>query len=157
MVKVLEPMRITLVILIALAQTAGTWLCCCGPARVSKAFATKDVARQAPAPVQAPAGGCPHCKKNESPAEADPSPRPEPNPTRMPEPCPCGGVEFVAVPMDRPADAKAVWVALALDSAEFESFCSPVLSLAVASVPGLRELPLLTAQDRLFAHHVLRC
>jgi hypothetical protein len=144
-------MRLALVILIALAQTAGTWLCCCGPARVSMAFGGTTDRRTDVTPVKAPSG-CPHCHKDaESPAD------PAPMPAHRPEPCPCGGVEFVAIPADRLSEVESIGTPVSVEPAALAPLSSPVISLAVASVPGLRELPILTARDRLYAHHVLRC
>lgn len=150
-------MRIALVSLIALAQVAGPWLCCCAAAQVSAAFAGKLPAKPvAVAPVQPnqpKTAACPHCQKG----DAQPKSPAEPTPASpLPDQCPCGGYELVAVSTERKAtsDEPAVFVAeLPARLAHFPSALSP----AEVKHPGLRELPWLTASDRLFAHHVLRC
>jgi hypothetical protein len=145
-------MHTALAILITLAQVAGPWLCCCGPERVSAAFAVQVDAKSAP-PAQKPTSDCPHCKKPESPPAPVPT---DSKPLHTPDPCPCGGVELVAVPVERVGEA-ADLVASAVEPCSFAAFTSTVISHAVASVPGLRELPIMTVRDRLYAHHVLRC
>ncbi len=147
-------MRIALVILIAVAQVAGPWLCSCGAARLSAAVARNVEAQPAPA-----TSGCPHCPlcgkaaKKGPPAASNPA---DPKPAPVPDHCPCVGVELVALPAKAPVDA-ADLSTFAVEPFGFAAFSAPVVSLAVASVPGLRELPNLTAHDRLFKHHVLRC
>ena len=150
-----NPVRIALVILIAVVQVAGPWLCCCGPVRLAAGIAGKPEPKSvAAAPVKkATSYDCPHCKKLESLATPVPT---DATPVSSPDQCPCGGVELVAVPAEPPVEV-AVPFAVAVEPFGFGAFSAPVVSLAVASVPGLRELPNLTAHDRLFKHHVLRC
>lgn len=147
-------MHTALAILITLAQVAGPWLCCCGPVRVSATLAGTAEAKPV-APAKQPSSDCPHCKKQESPAAPVPTDS-KPHPT--PDACPCGGVELVAVPVERLVEAaELVAVGDSVAPGGVAAFDSPVISHAVASVPGLRELPNMTVRDRLFAHHVLRC
>ena len=147
-------MRIALVILIAVAQLAGHWLCSCGAARASTA-----IVRMSEGSPVAPASGCSHCplckKVPKSAAPAAPVPA-DSKSVPVPDQCPCSGVELVALPAKAPVDA-ADLSAVAAEPFGFTAFSAPVVSLAVASVPGLRELPNLTVHDRLFKHHVLRC
>ncbi len=141
-------MRVGLAILIAVVQLAGPWLCCCGPARVVAAFARSKTEAN-PTPPAKP--HCPLC------AQSEPKPAPEKKPTE-PQRCPCGGAEFVALPVtlwkadDGPTAGVPVWEPPPL---------APLYSFRVQSVSGadagLRQLPLLTTADRLYAHHVLRC
>ena len=144
-------MRIALVILIAVAQLAGPWLCSCGAARASTV-----IVRMSEGPPVAPASGCrlcPLCQKNALPVAPVPA---DSKPAPVPDQCPCGGAELVALPAKAPVDA-AVLSTFAVEPFGFAAFSAPVISLAVASVPGLRELPNLTVHDRLFKHHVMRC
>ena len=144
-------MRIALVILIAVAQLAGHWLCSCGAVRAATA-----IVRMSEGPPVAPASGCsrcPLCQKNALPVMAVPA---DSKPVPVPDQCPCGGVELVALPAKVTVDA-ADLTTFAVEPFGFAAFSAPVVSLAVASVPGLRELPNLTVHDRLFKHHVLRC
>lgn len=142
-------MRVGLAILIAVVQLAGPWLCCCGPARVVAAFA-RSKSETLPTPPAKP--HCPLCAQSE--------PKPAPTPDKKPTPpdrCPCGGAEFVALPVAKadefPATDWSQWQTPSF--ALVYSF--RVVSVGVAGVPGLRELPHLTTADRLYAHHVLRC
>ena len=146
-------MRIALVILIAVVQVAGPWLCCCGPARLVAGITGKSQAKPVvAAPVKKTTSyDCPHCKKSQLPATPGSG---DSTPVPVPDQCPCGGVELVAVPSEPPVE---VATPVAVEPFAFAAFSAPVISLAVASVPGLRELPNLTVHDRLFKHHVLRC
>lgn len=138
-------MRFALVILIAVVQVAGPWLCCCGPARMMGAVPAIRKTTVAPVPVSI---DCPHCRKSEVPAN--------PMPPHEPESCPCGGVELLAVPAERPTEM-AVAFTSTVEPFGFAVLVAPVVSQSVASVPGLRELPNLTVHDLLYKHHVLRC
>jgi hypothetical protein len=140
-------MRLGLAILLTVTQFAAPWLCCCGPLR---AVMARHTAEKPPAPP-ADDGCCPRCVKH------PPAPQPEKHerpPGGCPDRCPLA-VMAVAVPADKPElpafDALLVPVAV-----------EPTRPLAVVSdslrqTCRLRELPLLTAEDRLYAHHVLRC
>ena len=144
-------MRIALVILIAVAQIAGPWLCSCGAAR-----AATVIVRLSEGPPVTPIAGCGHCplcRKNAQPVAPVPA---DSTPVPVPDRCTCVGVELVALPAKAPVDAADLF-AVAAEPFGVAVFSSPVVSLAVASVPGLRELPNLTVHDRLFKHHVLRC
>lgn len=147
-------MRTALVILIAVVQVASPWLCSCGAARLSAVVAHHSVSQPVPSTT-----GCPHCplckKGPKSAAPAAPVPA-DPKPAPAPNYCPCAGVELVAVPAERPAEVVGVF-AFAVEPFRFAAFTAPVISHAVASVPGLRELPNLTVDDILYKHHVLRC
>ncbi len=138
-------MRLILAIVLTGAQLAGPWLCCCGPTRVANAVA--GPVTKAP-PVD---DCCPHCKK-ESPRPADDASKKP----RVPCPCaPCCCVLATAVPADKPnvPTFDSLLVVVSVEPPQ------PVRSVVVALLPvvGLRELPLLTTADRLYAHHVLRC
>ena len=137
-------MRLALVILIAVAQVAGPWLCCCGSARMMGVTAARKTTVAA-APVST---DCPHCRESEAPVE--------PKSPHEPEPCPCGGVERLAMPAERPTETEVAF-APAVELFGFTVLTSPVVSQSVASVSGLRELPNLTTHDLLYKHHVLRC
>jgi hypothetical protein len=144
-------MRLVLAIVLTVAQLAGPWLCCCGPARVAKAVAGPET--KAP-PVNDPAhGGCPHCKK-EAPTPPPPSDAPAKGP-HAPDRCPCGGVLASVVPADKPAvvTADALLVVVSVEPPQ----AVPLVSVSPPAVAGLRELPHLTTAERLYAHHVLRC
>lgn len=146
-------MRLTLAIVMTVAQLAGPWLCCCGPTRAETPVA--GPVAKAP-PVGDPShGGCPHCKKD-SPAcpPTDDAPKKPHAPDRCPC-CPCGGVVATATPADNPSvpTFDTLLVVVSVEPPQ------PMRS-AVAAPPavfGLREGPLLTTADRLYAHHVLRC
>ena len=145
-------MRVLLAIAVTVAQVAGPWLCCCGPARM---FLTAAPIVSVASTVQprVHAGGCPHCVETgetPGPTEAPVSP--------VPEPCPCGGLAIDAVPpapIDRETTltpdvsptpspfALAPWVA-----------CP---SVTVSDRPGLSQLPFTPTAVRLFTHHALRC
>lgn len=140
-------MRLALVILIAVVQVAGPWLCCCGAARV---MATSSVVARQNSPAAPDAVGCskcPHCPKSQTPVEPLP---------HEPEPCPCGGIELLAVPTERSAEIAEV-LTVTVEPFGFAVLTAPVVSRSVTSVPGLRELPNLTTHDLLYKHHVLRC
>ena len=138
-------MRLTLAIVMTVAQLAGPWLCCCGPMRAATAVA-------GPVTKVPPVDDCcPHCKK-ESPPPADDTPKKP----RVPCPCaPCCSVLATAVPADKPSvpTFDSLLVVVSVEPPR------PMRSVVVAppAVFGLRELPLLTTADRLYAHHVLRC
>lgn len=133
-------MRIALAIVMTITQLAGPWLCCCGPVRAWAAVPTHQE------------GGCPHCKREcPSPQPAEPERTPPCGPDR----CPYGGMQAVFVPADKPempvlADLLVPLVVPFPQQVE-------AASVTVQAVPGLRQLPHLTAADRLFVHHVLRC
>ncbi len=149
-------MRLLLAIAVTVAQVAGPWLCCCGPARLL-------AATPAGAPVAADpvASGCPYCRH----ADADPTPAArntdESTPTTpgLPARCPCGGVAIEAVPpaaVERSVVAD-VTAAFALpDSLPVEPG-GQAPRLVVADLPGTSDLPFLTTEARLWAHHALRC
>jgi hypothetical protein len=143
-------MRLTLAIVMTVAQLAGPWLCCCGSARV--AVAVGGPVSNAP-PVGEPShGGCPHCPKD---APTCPPADDTPNAPHVPDRCPCGGVLATAVPADKPSvpTPDRLLVGVSVEPPQ------PVASAVAAppAVVGCRELPHLTTADRLFAHHVLRC
>jgi len=140
-------MRISLVMLIAVVQVAGPWLCCCGPARLSGAMAT--AARKTTVAATSVSTDCPHCRKSVVPAEPK-------SPTHEPESRPCGGVELLAMVAERATETALVFT-FTVEPYGFAVLVAPVVSLSVASVPGLRELPNLTTHDLLYKHHVLRC
>lgn len=136
-------MRLVLAIVLSVAHLAGPWLCCCGP--LAKAVAAAP-AKKTPAPE----GGCPHCKPEHPPATPE-----SPKAPKAPDRCPCCDVKATAVPADKPKlpTADSLLVVVTVESTQPLA----VVSVAVRTVPGLRELPHLTTADRLFAHHVLRC
>jgi hypothetical protein len=131
-------MRIALVIVMAITQLAGPWLCCCGPERAS-----------AGAPIHE-RSGCPHCQK-EPPPPTDHDRQPPCGPDR----CPFGGMTTVFVPADKPEPVFAADLLVPLLVALPQQVEAG--SVTAQAVSGLREVPHLTASDRLFAHHVLRC
>jgi hypothetical protein len=144
-------MRLVLVILLTVAQLAGPWLCCCGPTRAANATAGPGQKSQ-PAEDRSQ-GGCPHCQKEPAP-ECPPSDQ-LPKTPHVPDRCPCGGVLTSVVPADKP-NVPTTDSMLVVVSVEPPVPLVPV-SAATPALVGLRELPLLTTADRLFAHHVLRC
>ena len=146
-------MRLALAILIAVTQTAGPWLCCCGAERLTAALATRP-SEAKPAPAKAPAchHTCPHCA---TPQDEPPAPPPDHKPP-IPERCPCGCVELVAVLTTKtdgadPTAAGLIPVTPAVPEAVAVGSHSP------AEWAGRRAVPHLTTDDRLYAHHVLRC
>ncbi len=139
-------MRLILAIVMTGAQLSGPWLCCCGPTRGADAVAGPD----ADAP---PVGdGCPHCKKE---APTCPPTDDKPNAPHVPDRCPCGCVLAMTVPADKPT-TPTIDSLLVVVSVELPQTIQSVV-VAPLAVVGLRELPLLTTADRLYAHHVLRC
>jgi hypothetical protein len=143
-------MRVGLAILIAMIQLVGPWLCCCGPSRLVVAFAPVNP----PEPVKS---SCPHCEK-ECPKTA-PKPKEQSVP-KKPLPtdhCPCGGVVLIALPTEKTDRTDLLLAVLLLPTSN--EIRQPVMveSVTPVSYPGRRIVPLLTAADRLYEHHVLRC
>lgn len=132
-------MRIVLAIVMAVTQLAGPWLCCCGPER-----------EWAGVPAHEPVG-CPHCKP-ECPLQPTDHER---TPPCGPDRCPFGGMTAVFVPADKPEMLALADLLVSLVVALPQQV--DVGSVTLLSAVGLREVPHLTATDRLFAHHVLRC
>ncbi len=147
--------RLLLAILVAVAQAAGPWVrCCCVPGRLAAAVTS---VRSGPTPST-----CPHCRAA-GPAAADccraPAAPERPScPQRAPDCCPFGGKSVDALPptagdsTTRAADAAPASFATAL----------PALSHSHPSAPatptdGVADLPFLTAEAKLYVHHVLRC
>jgi hypothetical protein len=130
-------MRIALAIVMTITQLAGPWLCCCGPERALAAVPTQHL------------GGCPHCQHEPPPNDH------ERKPPCGPDRCPIGGMQAVFVPADKPESVYAADLLVRLVATLPEPV--GVVSESVQSVAGLRDVPHLTAADRLFAHHVLRC
>lgn len=143
-------MRVLQLIVLAVAQLVGPWLCCCGPLAVAHA---PDRPATTAAPVE-DHGDCPHCKKDSAkPAQEQPARYPKT--PKSPDNCPCCALMPVPLPADKSqlltADALLVAVTVVPpEQIQLESVC-------LQGLVGLRELPLLSAEERLFAHHVLRC
>ena len=143
-------MRTFAAILVLVAQFAGPWACCCAAADRTP---LSRIDLPASVPAKPKPSGCRYCH-TEPPAQPAPFPA-APKPP-APEPCPCGGAQLVAVPaaksdLSDAADGLLIPLSVGL---------STLLPAAVTDSPpavGVRELPLLTAADRLFGHHVLRC
>ena len=137
-------MRVFLAILMTVAQIAGPWLCCCGPVRA----AASQASAKAPPPVTDDT--CPHCKEHTPPPPVQPK-----DPPKAPDRCPCGGVLVMSAPADKPELPKldSLLVVVTVEPPQ----TIPLVSASPRAVCGLREVPHLTAEDRLFAHHVLRC
>lgn len=129
-------MRVLLAMLVGLAQVAGPWLCCCGPARAATPAAV----------TPAPAETCPHCKckATELPAKQSPT---------LPDPCPCGGKATEPAP---PAKTEPA-VAFDLDPPAFVGPVARPAAVVLLPPVGVSELPFLPPGARLYVHHVLRC
>jgi hypothetical protein len=135
--------------LVAVAQAAGPWLsCCCVPARLATALASTPSDCTHCRPAAPTTAGC--CRP-----QAEPLGHPGPQPA--PERCPFSGQVVDAVPpataerTDRPLNVPASFLA-ALPAPS----CVPAPALA-APAGGVTDLPFLTAEAKLYAHHVLRC
>jgi hypothetical protein len=146
--------QLLLAILVAVAQAAGPWVsCCCVPIRLA---ATVTSARSGPTPST-----CPHCRQA-GPAESDccrpTAPERPPSPQRTPNCCPFGVRSVDALPPTaahptaRDADAAPAPFATVLPVPSHSS-----IPLLTAPTDWLRDLPSLTAEAKLFTHHVLRC
>lgn len=158
-------MRTLFAILMTVAQVAGPWLCCCGPALAFASTPSASRSIESPAPADET---CPLCAKAKSRpagvAVETPAPKPSPAHPTAPSPpgrCPCCATKFV--------DAVATGPTRDADPAVAElAFFPPALALlcptadvpappAVADLPGVCDLPFLTTEARLNAHHALRC
>lgn len=151
-------MRLLLAIAVTVAQVAGPWLCCCGPARLLAAAPAESHAPVSPASA---ASGCPFCRHTEpdlTPTARDASPPASPKPG-LPAPCPCGGVSLEAIPpavADRDAIADAT-APFALPALWVLAPDVPIPQVQSANLPGTSDLPFLTTATRLWVHHALRC
>jgi hypothetical protein len=138
-------MRLLLAIVATLTHLAGPGLCCCAPTRVAVAVGSITQVEDDCC--------CPDCHKEHPPT---PPGRSEPVPCDCPDHCPCEWVRLEVAPPPKPdqhptADGLLVTVAVE------PTFTLELMVDVVVSPANLRELPLLTTSDRLFAHHVLRC
>lgn len=148
-------MRTLAAIVVCLVQAAGPWLCCCVPGRLFAASPAPCCAHKATPPVAKPAA-CPHCRTAEpqgepaKPAEpaapADDCPRTCPYAQTLDALPPAGDSATVVGDLSHPA-ASAEWLPVA------DAALSPIDRLAA----GGTDLPFLSAEARLYAHHVLRC
>lgn len=145
-------MRVGLVILIAIAQTAGPWVCCWAMEQRATVILPAPSSDRPHPPLVV--GDCPHCTRAVPPAPSIPvEKRKVP---RTPDQCPCcvaRALTVVAVKPDPAPTADVLLVPLTVELPVSLAF----VSLAPVPHPGLRELPHLTTSDRLFAHHALRC
>lgn len=140
-------MRVLLAIVLTVAQLTSPWLCCCGPFRPL-------LIPDQPAPIAPPVednSGCPLCKKE--------APKPVqgelPTAPKSPDNCPCCAKMSVALLADKPELPAVDTLLVTVSVAPTETI--NLESVGVRSLVGLRELPLLSTEDRLFTHHVLRC
>lgn len=140
-----------LVILFAITQTGGPWLCCW----VREPWAVGTVPLPPEARPRPPSvGNCPHCTRELLPTPSAPVEKRKAPLT--PDQCPCcvaRALIVVAAKPDPAPTADGLLVPLTDELPVSLAF----VSLAPVAHPGLRELPHLTTSDRLFAHHVLRC
>jgi hypothetical protein len=131
--------RVVFVLLFAAANVLGPWLCCCAAPRLASIASVKALPQKSK-PV------CSHCKDETKPVKELPV-----------QPCPCPAqpkMDLTAV------DAKMLrplMTILALPT-ERETVLVQLL-LFVSSSPAVtaNELPFMTTEERLYAHHVLRC
>jgi len=147
-------MRLTLAIVLTVAQLASPWLCCCGPLRPWLVPEQPTPTSVASPPTVEDHGSCPHCKKDTPKPATEQTPK-TPTSPRSPADCPCCAEMSAALLADKPQvpTVDHLLVTIAVEPAEpvrVESVC-------VRSLVGLRELPHMSAYERLFAHHVLRC
>jgi hypothetical protein len=134
-----------LAILVALANAAGPWLCCCVVAAEPRKPTPAKVARTVPA--------CPHCCHEEQPP-VNPEPQ---QPVKPAKPCPCEEQKFVA-PAALPVPTVAVDATTA-DVAVGVSDLPPDPAARLVETVGdfTSDLPFLPTRVRLRAHHALRC
>lgn len=148
-------MRTLVAILVTVAQVAGPWLCCCGPAR---AFASAPTATK---PVEVPADHCPLCAKAKPTGDAaEPAAPSNPGPT-LPGRCPCCATKLAdALAFEPSRSFDATPAALGFFPPTLAALC-PTADVpappAIDALPGTSDLPFLTADTRLFTHHALRC
>lgn len=146
-------MRLFLAILMTVAQIAGPWLCCCGMVR--RVAAPRMAVEQPPTPADTD-GCCPLCKKHVPAGDEKHRPTaPDQCPGGgCPDRCPCAAFA-VLVPADKP-ELPTFDTLLVVITVELPQPLA-VVSDTPREICGLREVPHLTAEDRLFAHHALRC
>lgn len=140
-------MRMLLAIVLTVAQLASPWLCCCGPFRPL-------LIPDQPAPIAPPVednSGCPLCKKEAAKAAQEQ----HSEAPKSPDNCPCCAKMSAALLADRPELPAVDTLLVTVSVVPTETIA--LESVGVQSLVGLRELPLLSAEDRLFTHHVLRC
>ncbi len=149
-------MRLSLLFSFVVSQWVAPWFCCCviGSANATEVSLQELVKSESlpPAPQK-----CKHCcEEQEAPLPpVTPEQPPQEKPTHH---CPCAKIvpaEVYANIPDRIVDREL------LDVAAF-TFALPTLSPWVVivdsvAVPNLRSVPLLTTEDILYTHHVLRC
>jgi hypothetical protein len=142
-------LQVLLAILVALAQAAGPWVrCCCVPPRLA-AVCTSAPDCEAPA--------CPHCPTAKPAAsgccQSPIKPETPPRSPQAPDCCPFNGLSVDAVPPAAPDPAAGA----APTTAVFTDASRPTDSARTALAAGAAGLPFLTAQAKLYTHHVLRC
>ncbi len=139
-----EPLRIGLLLLAALLQLFPSGNCRCVVQSAPIAKPTEN--------CETEAKKCPCCScesESKVAVESKPSNRPS-------QSCPCRLSEFVSLPptkIELPNDAEFGIVygsTPLLTSAHLERQDSPIPT-------GLRSLPWLTKEEKLYSHHVLRC
>lgn len=149
-------MKLFLAIVVVLAQVAGPWLCCCAPARL--------LAGEFPPAKSVPVSEtkepvCHSCCQHLQDQLAGQSSE-EPNSPTAPEPCPCGGISFETVPIifvDKDAEQRPVKSQPQFHPLWLSQIPPGKCVSHPNHIPGLRELPNLSTNDKLFAHHVLIC
>jgi hypothetical protein len=138
-------MRTFAVLLFAIANVAGPWLCCCDPSRLLPALLTTVPG------CHDEVIGCPHCKESKEQKPVDPKRG------SAPKPCPCESqapVEMMAVEAKN-LNPFAVMLALS-PAASGDAFVAPTIEVP-GTATASSEWPFLTAYERLFVHHAMRC
>ena len=144
--------------IVVAVQVAGPWLCCCGPLRdltAARGIATVgDKLRVAPT--------CPHCKTKESRPASDsqstPNERDKHRSDTMPGQCPFAGVCWdsrLVTPLEFSDHDISCYLSTTVAATAFE----PLVLIQNDAIDSYRtpDLPFLTTEARLYAHHALRC
>ncbi len=153
-------MRLVLAILIGLTQVAGPLLCCCVQARlfaIPSPCCTAGHRQTADAPE-------PKCCCR---AKADPGPdagcgpaHPADTPAGDPDQCPCGcraGEVILPAVLDPTPTSRAGDLHPAPVFGPLADHPAAITTASATDLSGVTDLPFLSTETRLFAHHVLRC
>jgi hypothetical protein len=158
-----KPVRLTLAIVVTVLQVAGPWLCCCGPLRAFVApVAVPSIASAAS--DEPGEGTCPHCRrdraKDHAVADANPTPAQKPTKPIAPGRCPCCEIKLldaVAAQPNRDVDQLTAIAALLPVLLTLNPVADILPAGPTEPLAGTSDLPFLTTEVRLHAHHALRC
>jgi hypothetical protein len=135
------------------SQLVAPWFCCCVVGAMQNVEMAEKVQTE---PIPAKPSKCKHCcEEDTAPSPAAPERPVQEKPTHH---CPCAKIvqaEVYTVVPDRIIDREKF--DLPSFAVELPTISPWVVIANSVAVPNLRSVPLLTTEDILFSHHVLRC